>query len=336
MRLPGEGNASTYNTLAKGLLLRTLFPVLEPFKQEHLPVSHGHQIHFEMSGNPDGQPLFFLHGGPGTGSSPDQRRLFDPTRFHIIQHDQRGCGKSTPHGSLLHNTTAHLIADMLALMDHLHIDKAHLAGGSWGSTLALAFAMEHPDRVRSLLIYGIFLCRPCEFAALYFQGGVVSQLYPEIFERFITLLPAGDRNDPIKGYHKLFTSTDIEQRDKALTLWTLLEQQSSRLIANQQRIEQEMANPDYVLSHSLIENHYFQHNGFLDGDELLATAGEHLAGLPVHIINGRYDLVCPMITAHQLHTALPGSTLKIVPDAGHSFREKGIMEAIMRTAENLG
>ncbi len=288
-----------------------------------------------MSGNPDGQPLFFLHGGPGTGSSPDQRRLFDPQRFHIIQHDQRGCGQSTPHGSLENNTTDDLIDDMVALMDHLNMEKAHLAGGSWGSTLALAFAMKHPARVRSLLIYGIFLCRPCEFRALYFQGGVVSQLYPEIFKRFITLLPPADRDDPIKGYHKLFTSTDIEQRDKALTLWTLLEQQSSRLIADQNRIEQEMANPDYVLSHSLIENHYFQHNGFMNGDDLLAKAGERLADIPVHIINGRYDLVCPMITAHQLHKALPGSTLTIVPDAGHSFREKGIMDAIMRAAEKI-
>ncbi len=315
--------------------MRTLFPALEPYDHGHLPVSQAHQIYFECSGNRAGQPILFLHGGPGTGSSPDQRRLFDPARFHIIQHDQRGCGNSTPHGSLEHNTTDHLVDDMVTLMDHLEIDEAHLAGGSWGSTLALALAMKHPARVRSLLIYGIFLCRPCEFRALYFSGGVVSQLYPEIFERFITLFPLADRDDPIKGYHKLFTSLDTKLRNEALTIWTLLEQQSSKLIADQDRIEQEMANPDYVLSHSLIENHYFRHNGFMDGDDLLAKAGQRLAGLPVHIINGRYDLVCPMITAHQLHKALPGSTLTIVPDAGHSFRERGIMNAIVRAAETL-
>ena len=315
--------------------MRTLFPVIEPFETGLFPVSNSHKIHLERSGNPDGQPLLFLHGGPGTGSNPDQRRLFDPARFHIIQHDQRGCGHSTPHGSLDNNTTDHLVEDMVALMKHLNIEKAHLAGGSWGSTLALAFAMKHPERVRSLLIYGIFLCRPCEFAALYFQGGVVSQLYPEIFERFITLLPPADRADPIKGYHKLFTSPDTNLRNEALHIWTLLEQQSSRLIANQDRIEQEMANLDYVLSHSIIENHYFRYNGFMDGDDLLANAGQRLADIPVHIINGRYDLVCPMITAYQLHKALPSSTLTIVPDAGHSFREHGIMDAIVRAAEKL-
>ena len=315
--------------------MRTLLPPLAPFDSDHLPVSHGHKMHFEQSGNPAGQPLLFLHGGPGTGSNPDQRRLFDPQKFHIIQFDQRGCGKSTPHGSLEHNTTDHLVADMIALMDHLHIDKAHLAGGSWGSTLALAFAMQHPERVRSLLVYGIFLCRPCEFRALYFKGGVVSQLYPEIFERFITLLPEADRHDPIKGYHKLFTSKDKELRNRALHIWTLLEQQSSNLIADQQRIDEEMTNPDYVLSHSLIENHYFQHNGFMDGDRLLLEAGERLSGIPVHIINGRYDLVCPMITAWQLHKALPDSTLEIILDAGHSFREPGITDAIMRRANAL-
>ena len=315
--------------------MHTLFPALEPFDHGLLPVSDGHHIHYECSGNPAGQPVMFLHGGPGTGSSPDQRRLFDPAQYHIIQHDQRGCGNSTPHGSLEHNTTDHLVDDMVALMDHLGLDKAHLAGGSWGSTLALAFAMKHRARVRSLLIYGIFLCRPCEFRALYFEGGVVSQLYPEIFERFITLLPPDDRADPIMGYHKLFTSKDIEQRDKALYTWTLLEQQASRLLANHQRISEEMANPEYVLSHSLIENHYFQHNGFMDGDRLLLEAAQRLKDIPVHIINGRYDLVCPMITAHQLHKALPHSSLTIVPDAGHSFREKGIMDAIMGTAKGL-
>ncbi len=315
--------------------MRTLFPALAPFDSGHLPVSHEHKIHFERAGNRDGQPLLFLHGGPGSGSHTDHRRLFDPQKFHIIQFDQRGCGKSTPHGSIEHNTTDDLINDMIALMDHMDIEKAHLVGGSWGSTLALAFAMKHPERVLSLLVYGIFLCRPCEFRALYFQGGVVSQLYPETFRDFITLLPPDDRHDPIEGYRKLFTSRHEAMRNRALFLWTHLEQQASRLIPDLRRIDEEMANPDYVLSHSLIENHYFRHNGFIDGDRLLAEAEQRLSGIPVHIINGRYDLVCPMVTALQLHEALPGSTLTIVPDAGHSFREPGMTDAIIRRSDEL-
>jgi proline iminopeptidase len=300
-----------------------------------LPVGDGHVLYYEQSGNPSGQPLLFLHGGPGTGSSPDQRRLFDPEQFRIVQYDQRGCGRSTPHGSLDANMTAHLVEDIDKLLNRLEIDRPHIAGGSWGSTLALAFAMSHPQRVKSLLLYGIFLCRPCEFRSLYFKGGSVSQIYPEIFDPFIELMPPYDRDDPIKGYWKLFHSDDKQLRTKALYMWTLLEQQASRLTVDQQRVQDEMANLDYVLSHSLIENHYFQNDGFIDGDQILVDAGHRLAGLPVHIINGRYDLVCPLITAYQLHKALPDSTLTIVPEAGHSFREPGITDAIIRAGTDL-
>ena len=315
--------------------LLPLFPPIDPYQTGSLRVSNSHKIYYECSGNKNGQPVLFLHGGPGTGSSPDTRRLFDPDRSKLIQYDQRGCGNSTPHGSLIDNTTDHLVEDMIKLLDHLKSDKVHLAGGSWGSSLALAFAMKHPARVKSLLIYGIFLCRPCEFQALYFEGGVVSQIYPEVFTRFIELLPPADRANPIKGYAKLFGSDEPKQRSKALHMWTLLEQQASRLIVDQNRLQTEMANPDYVLSHSLIENHYFQHNGFMDGDELLGIVGEKLADIPTYIINGRYDLICPMVTAHELHCAMPHSTLTIVPDAGHSFRDPGMTDAILRAAQSL-
>lgn len=312
-----------------------LFPPIAPRQTGLLKVSAEHQLYYECSGNPTGQPVLFLHGGPGTGSSPDQRRLFNPEDCNIIQFDQRGCGKSRPHGSLVENTTDHLVEDISRLLEHLEIDKTHLAGGSWGSTLALAYAMAYPDKVRSLLIYGIFLCRPKEFKALYFEGGIVSQLHPEIFTSFIELLPSPERADPIAGYAKLFHSKNLELRNKALQLWTLLEQKASRLMMDEDRIASEMSNPDYVLSHSLIENHYFQHNGFLDGDRLLAIAGQRLAHIPTHIINGRYDLVCPMITAHELFAAMPHSDLTIVPDAGHSFRETGITDAIRRASRAL-
>ena len=312
-----------------------LFPPIEPYQTGSLKVSDSHELYYECSGNRDGQPVLFLHGGPGTGSSPDTRRLFDPSRCNIVQFDQRGCGASTPHGSLIENTTDHLVGDMIKLLDQLNIEKAHLAGGSWGSTLALAFAMKHQNRVRSILIYGIFLCRASEFKALYFEGGVVSQIYPEVFANFIELLPPDERSDPIKGYAKLFQSDNIELRNEALHMWTLLEQQASRLIVDQKRLQTEMANPDYVLSHSLIENHYFRQNGFLDGDQLLAVVGKKLANIPTRIINGRYDLICPMITAHELHKAMPHSLLTIVPDAGHSFRDPGMFDAIIRASNEL-
>ena len=315
--------------------LLSLFPPIEPYETGFLKVFGDHNLYYECSGTKNGQPVLFLHGGPGTGSSPDTRRLFDPQQCNIIQFDQRGCGNSTPHGSLIDNTTDHLVDDMIKLLDELNIDKAHIAGGSWGSTLALAFAIAHPDRVHSLLIYGIFLCRSSEFKALYFQGGVVSQIYPEVFANFIEMLPPSDRADPIAGYAKLFHSQDIELRNKALHMWTLLEQQASRLVVDQKRLQSEMANPDYVLSHSLIENHYFQQNGFLDGDELLMIAGQKLADIPTHIVNGRYDLICPMITAHELHKALPHSVLTIVGDAGHSFRDPGMSDAIIRASHTL-
>ncbi len=312
-----------------------LFPPINPSKTSVLEVSNGYQIYYECSGNPRGQPVLFLHGGPGTGCTPDTRRLFDPKTCNIVQFDQRGCGNSTPHGSLTDNSTEHLIDDMLKLLDLLQIDKAHLAGGSWGSTLALAFPMAHPDRVRSLMVYGIFLCRSSEFKALYFQGGVVSQIYPKTFATFIELLPVTDRADPIKGYAKLFASDNETRRNEALHVWTLLEQQASRLIVDQSRLQTEMANPRYVLSHSLIENHYFQHNGFIDGDELLLKIGDRLAHIPTHIINGRYDLICPMITAHELHKAMPHSVLTVVPDAGHSFRDPGMTDALIRASCEL-
>ncbi len=315
--------------------LRSLYPPLDPHETGMLKVCGGHTLYYECSGNFKGQPVLFLHGGPGTGSSPDTRRLFDPAHCNIIQYDQRGCGKSTPHGSLKDNTTPHLVDDMIKLLDQLDIDKVHIAGGSWGSTLALAFAIAHPNRVRSILIYGIFLCRTSEFKALYFEGGVVSQIYPEMFANFIELLAPEDRADPIKGYAKLFGSDNIELRNKALHMWTLLEQQASRLMVDQKRLQTEMANPDYVLSHSLIENHYFQQNGFLDGDELLVRVGQQLADIPTHIVNGRYDLICPMITAYELHKAMPHAVLTIVPNAGHSFRDPGMSDAIIRASHEL-
>lgn len=315
--------------------MRPLFPPVEPYRTEFLKPADGHEIYMECSGNPHGEPVLFLHGGPGSGSSPDQRCLFDPKRFNIIQFDQRGCGKSRPHGSLENNTTNDLVGDIVALLDHLALEKVHLAGGSWGSTLALCFANEYPGRLKSLLLYGIFLGRQSELQALYFSDGIAHQLHPELFEQYLSMLPVEDRQNPIEGYNRLFHNSDETLRNAALLLWTRLEKRLSRLVVDESDLDAELANPQYVLSHSLIENHYFRHNCFIDGDELLATVPDKLRKLPTQIIAGRYDLVCPIITAYDLHKALPHSTMTIVPDAGHSFREKGITDAFIRASEAL-
>lgn len=315
--------------------MRPLFPPVEPCRTEFLQLSDGHEIYMECSGNPHGEPVLFLHGGPGSGSSADQRRLFDPKRFNIIQFDQRGCGKSRPHGSLENNTTNDLVGDILTLLDHLKLDKVHLAGGSWGSTLALCFANEHPNRLQSLLLYGIFLGRQSELQALYFPDGIARQLHPELFEQYLALLPVEDQQNPIEGYGRLFRNSDETIRNEALLMWTHLEKRLSRLVVDEDDLGAELADANFVLSHSLIENHYFRHNCFIDGDELLAALPDKLWDIPTYIIAGRYDLVCPIITAHELHKALPHSTMTIVPDAGHSFHEKGITDAFIQASDAL-
>jgi len=343
---------------------KSLHPPIEPYETGRLSVSHGHELFYELSGSAVGQPLVFLHGGPGSGASPYARRLFDPKRFKIIQFDQRGCGASTPHGRLQDNTTPHLVADIEALLNHLGIERLHLAGGSWGSTLALAYGIEHPARLRSLLLYGIFLCRPRELRSLYFPGGAAHMFYPELFEAYLALLPEAARANPIEGYRKLFNSEDRAARREALLMWTRLEKAVSRLNVSEQELQQELEDEDFVLSHSLIENHYFRHGCFLDMEEesgpgnhedgaarpeadagadadlagggaFLRRIGERLADIPTHIINGRYDLVCPPVTAHELHKALPRSTLTLVPATGHSFHAPALTNALIRAAERL-
>ncbi len=319
----------------------SLFPPVVPFATGWLAVGDGHEIHFQRSGNPDGEPLLFIHGGPGSGSSGDQRRLFDPQKFHIVQFDQRCCGLSRwqgdEAGKCTGNTTGKLVADMVLLLNHLNIEKIHMAGGSWGSTLALAFGVEHPHRLKSLLLYGIFLCRPCELRALYFPGGVAQSLFPEAFEDFLAPLASDQRSDPIAGYASLFQSENADIRHAALRQWTRFEKRISRLQVDEVEMSRELEDMAYVKAHSEIENQYFRHDCFLNGDRggLLQRVAERLALVPTHIVNGRYDIVCPPRTAFELHKALPHSTLTIVPDAGHSFREPGLSDAIIRIAGRL-
>ena len=301
--------------------MKTLYPEIEPYDHGYLEVGGNHRIYWETSGNPDGAPMVFLHGGPGSGSSPWQRQLYNPDKYRIILFDQRGSGKSSPHASLENNTTSHLVDDMEKIREHLAVDKWHVSGGSWGSTLALAYADKHADRLKSISMYGIFLCRKQELQDLYFDGGIASRVFPEIFYEYLALLPEEDRADPIVGYGKLFASKDEKLRTAAIDKWTRLEKRVSALVVSQESLNSEMSNPDFVISHSLVEQHYFKNYGFVDGDKILDSVPEKLENIPVHIIQGRYDMVCPFKTAWELRNALKNCTFHEIPAAGHTAKE---------------
>jgi len=312
-----------------------LLEEIRPFKTFHLDVGDGHEVYVEISGNPKGQPAVMLHGGPGSGLNPQHRKLFDPARFMLVQFDQRGCGNSLPHGALQANTTAHLVGDIDKIRRLLGIERWEVAGGSWGSTLALAYAEAFPHQVRSLTLYGIFLGRQRELEALYFKGGIASRLFPEMFEDFLGELAKGDRDDPIAGYGKLFASADPVNRAQALRQWTRLEKQCSQIFVDQTVLSAELDDDAYVLSHSLIENYYFQNNCFIDGDALIAKAKHFLDDVPVTLINGRYDIVTPPETAYELASAVAHAHLVIVDGAGHSAKEPGIRQALLQATSNI-
>lgn len=302
------------------------YPSIDPYETGFLDAgcagdNQRHMIYWELSGNPDGVPIVFLHGGPGSGSSANKRQYFNPEIYKIIQFDQRGAGKSTPHACLINNTTQHLVSDMELLREYLNLDTWHVTGGSWGSTLALTYADSHPSRVNSLVMYGMFLCREQELKQLYCDGGIASQIYPDVFYPYLNLLPEADRADPMGGYYKLFTSDDSDLRNKALDVFSRLELTLCALQVDQDVITAMMADKEFVLSHSLMENHYMRNGGFIDGDALLKTLPKKIQHVPVHIVQGRYDLVCPFKTAWEIHNAIPHSHLHISPIAGHTARE---------------
>lgn len=312
-----------------------LYPEIEPYETGMLDVGNGHKLYWETSGNPDGMPIVFLHGGPGSGSAPWRRQYYNPDKFRIIQFDQRGAGKSTPHASLNHNTTEHLVGDMDKVRRHLNIDKWHVSGGSWGSTLALAYADKYAEHILSITIYGIFLCRDQELRDLYFDGGIASRIFPDVFEKYLEILPADKRDNPIQGYHDIFISDDKALRDRAVEMWTRLEKRVSALIVPDAQLNAEMSDHDFVLAHSLVENHYFMHHGFINGDNLLKTLRKKLADIPVHIIQGRYDMVTPFKTAWDLHKALPHSELYIIDNAGHTAKEEKTTAKLLEAFDSL-
>jgi proline iminopeptidase len=313
---------------------RALYPDLEPFHTGRLKVSPVHEIYFEESGNPKGKPVVFLHGGPGGGTEAKHRRYFDPAVYRIVLLDQRGCGRSTPFASLEDNTTWHLVSDIEAVRVELGIDRWQVFGGSWGSTLALAYAETHPERVTELVLRGIFMLRREEIRWFYQEGA--SWLFPDAWETYLAHIPAAERGDMLHAYYKRLTSSDKAVQLAAAKVWSVWEGSTSCLIPNAELIAR-TAGDDFALAFARIEAHYFVNDGWLtEGRELLAPANiAKLRAIPGVIVQGRYDVVCPAKSAWDLHRAWPEAELRIVADAGHAASEPGIVHELVRATDRF-
>ncbi|MFE9579890.1 prolyl aminopeptidase [Nocardia sp. NPDC006044] len=316
--------------------LRTLYPEIEAYDSGLLDVGDGQAMYWEVSGNPDGKPVVFLHGGPGGGTSPAQRRFFDPAAYRIVLLDQRGCGRSTPHladnPDLATNTTQHLIADIEALRTHLGIERWQVFGGSWGSTLALAYAETYPDRVTELVLRGIFLLRRKEID--WYYNGAAGYVYPDEWEKYLAPVPEAERDeDLVEVYHRLLHSADEQVALRAAIAWSTWEGATSSLLPQPDRVA-ESADPRFALAFARIENHYFRNHAFLDEGQLLRDA-DTIAHIPTVIVQGRHDIVCPAVSAWDLHKALPASELHIVEDAGHASFEPGITHHLIEATDRF-
>jgi len=308
----------------------TLFPPLEPFKTEQLQVSGLHALYLEQSGNPQGQPVLFLHGGPGGGTLPKHRRFFDPAHYRIILFDQRGCGRSLPSAELRDNTTWDLVQDIETIRQHLGLGQWLLFGGSWGSTLALAYAVTHPAQVQGLILRGIFLCRPQEIQWFYQYGA--SQLFPEVWESYLAPIAPAERHDLVGAYHRLLTGTNEAAKLDAARAWSKWEGATSTLLASEEMV-QVFNDGRHALEFARIENHYCRNNAFFSSPNYLLENADKLRGIPGLIVQGRYDVVCPAASAWELSRAWPEARLQIVPDAGHSAWEPGILAALVAATE---
>jgi proline iminopeptidase len=306
-----------------------LYPDVEPYETGMLLVGDGHRVYWEQSGNPEGKPVVFLHGGPGGATSPMHRRFFDPERYRIILFDQRGCGRSTPHAStpdvdMRHNTTWHLVADIELLRRNLGIDRWQVFGGSWGSALALAYAQAHPDAVTELVLRGIFTLRPHELEWFY-EGGAAA-VFPDLWDDFVAPIPVLERSRMIEAYHRRLFDPDPEVHVPAAVAWSRWEASTITLQADEQLIAAN-TEPRAATAFARIENHYFVHAGWFRQGQLIADAAR-LRGIPTVIVQGRYDVCTPVMTAWDLHRALPDAEFVMVPDAGHSATEPGIARAL--------
>jgi proline iminopeptidase len=314
--------------------MRTLYPPIDAYDTGMLRVSRVHEIYYEQSGNKRGQPALFLHGGPGGGTDPRMRQFFDPKRYRIVLFDQRGCGKSRPNASLVDNTTWHLVEDMEKLRKHLGIEKWVVFGGSWGSTLGLAYAQTHPERVTALVVRGIFLLRRWELEWFYQNPGGAAALFPDLWEKYVEPIPEIDRGDMMRAYYERLTSDDPDVLKRAAKAWSIWEGATSFLRLNPDYVAK-FEQDAYAAAFARIECHYFVNGGFLRSDsELLENAGR-LRDIPGVIVQGRYDVVCPMRSAWDLHRAWPEATLRIVPDAGHSAFETGITHELISATDRF-
>jgi len=317
---------------AKPAPLDGLYPALRTYRRGKLRVSALHELYFEESGNPEGKPVVFLHGGPGGGTNPQMRRFFDPRRYRIVLYDQRGCGRSTPHASLEENTTWDLVEDTEKLRVYLGIDRWQVFGGSWGSTLAIAYGETHPERVTELVLRGIFLFDQYEIDWMYKEGGA-SQLYPEKFEEFLAVIPQAERGNLVEAYRKRLTSDDMEVQLAAAKAWSKWEGDIVTLLPSPSTIEH-FTSPDVAVAVARIENHYMATHGWLDEGQLLRDATK-LRGIPGVIVQGRHDCCTPPVAAWKLKQAWPEVELNIVPDGGHLFSEPGVLDGLIRATDRF-
>lgn len=310
--------------------LRTFYPPIEPNKTGYLEVGDGHTLYWEECGNPEGKPVVFLHGGPGVGLHPVFRRFFDPERYRIILFDQRGCGKSIPFSSLENNTTWDLVEDIEKVRRLFNIEDWHVFGGSWGSTLALCYAIKYPERVKSLVLRGIFLCRPKEIQ-WYYQAGA-HFIYPDEWEKYSAPIPFEERGDYVAAFYKRLTSEDANVRSEAAKAWSGWEGATSKLLYDPALFALFTAD-DNADSIARIECHYFINNAFLATDNWILENVEKIRKIPAVIVQGRYDMPCPVLSAWELHRAWPEANFTITPDAGHSATEPGTLDALIRATD---
>lgn len=312
--------------------MTALYPPIEPYATRMLPVGSGHTLYVEECGNPEGQPVVFLHGGPGGGCSPEDRQFFDPEHYRIILFDQRGAGRSQPHASLVDNTTWYLVEDIETIRKAMGVESWLVFGGSWGSTLALAYAQKHTERVSGLILRGIFTLRRRELAWFYQEGA--SRLFPDLWEKYLAPIPVNERHDLISAYYRRLTSDDAEQQVPAARAWAVWEGSLSKLQRDPGMVDK-YGGDMFSLAFSRIECHYFVHGGWLESDDQLIRDAKLLKQVPGVIVQGRYDVVCPPETAWALHKAWPQARFVMVEDAGHNSREAGIARELVAAADRF-
>ena len=307
-------------------MMHNLYPEITPYDSFKLKVSDIHEIFVEQSGNPNGKPVIFLHGGPGGGIEPVYRRYFNPDKWRIIIFDQRGCGQSTPHAELKENTTWNLVSDIEMIREKLEINTWTVFGGSWGSTLSLSYSITHPDRCEALMLRGIFLLREKEIRWFYQEG--CSFIYPDAWEKYLSPIPKDDRDNLVAAYYKRLTSDDEEIRIEAARAWSIWEASTSKLLQSQKSLHS-FDDKKVAEAFARIECHYFINKGFFDTDNWLIENINRIKHIPIDIVQGRYDVVCPMLSAWELHKALPDAGFHIIPDSGHSMTENGIRSKLI-------